>query len=62
MVEAGGSDAFWQNGYKWALCTARMLQDYEVTWFEEPLKSDALDDYVLLRREAPVPISGFKTV
>jgi D-galactarolactone cycloisomerase len=58
MVDAGGSDAFWPNGYKWALRTARMLQDYEVTWFEEPLKPDALDDYVLLRRNAPVPISG----
>ena len=58
MVDAGGSDAFWQNGYKWALRTARMLQDYEVAWFEEPLKPDALDDYVLLRRNAPVPISG----
>jgi D-galactarolactone cycloisomerase len=58
MVDAGGSDAFWQNGYKWALRTARMLQDYEVAWFEEPLRPDAIDDYVLLRRNAPVPISG----
>ena len=58
MVDAGGSDAFWQNGYKWALRTARMLRDYEVSWFEEPLKPDAIDDYVLFRRNAPVPISG----
>jgi L-alanine-DL-glutamate epimerase-like enolase superfamily enzyme len=58
MVDAGGSDAFWPNGYKWALRTAQMLQDYEVTWFEEPLRPDALDDYILLRRNAPVPISG----
>jgi L-alanine-DL-glutamate epimerase-like enolase superfamily enzyme len=35
-----------------------MLQDYEISWFEEPLKPDAIDDYVLLRRNAPVPISG----
>lgn len=58
MVDAGGSDAFWKNGYKWALRTARMLQEYEVQWFEEPLKPDALDDYILLRRNAPVPVSG----
>jgi L-alanine-DL-glutamate epimerase-like enolase superfamily enzyme len=58
MVDAGGSDAFWPNGYKWALRTARMLRDYEVTWFEEPLKPDALDDFILLRRHTPVPISG----
>lgn len=58
MVDAGGSDAFWKNGYKWALRTASMLADYQVYWFEEPLKSDALDDYIMLRRVTPIPISG----
>lgn len=58
MVDAGGSDAFWRQGYKWALRTAQMLSDYDVMWFEEPLKPDALDDYVLLRQAAPVPIAG----
>lgn len=58
MVDAGGSDAFWKQGYKWAFRTAQMLSDYEVAWFEEPLKPDALEDYVLLRQRAPVPISG----
>jgi len=58
MVDAGGSDAFWNNGYKWALRTSQMLVDYDVAWFEEPLKPDALQDYILLRQKAPVPISG----
>ena len=58
MVDAGGSDAFWKQGYKWALRTAQMLADYEVAWFEEPLKPDALHDYVQLRQRAPVPIAG----
>ena len=58
MVDAGGSDAFWSNGLKWALRTAEMLAAYDVAWFEEPLKPDALDDFVLLRRQAPVPIAG----
>jgi len=58
MVDAGGSDAFWHQGYKWALRTAHMLADYGVAWFEEPLKPDALEDYVLLRRASPVPIAG----
>ena len=58
MVDAGGSDAFWKQGYKWALRTAHMLAEYDVVWFEEPLKPDALDDYILLRRESPVPIAG----
>jgi D-galactarolactone cycloisomerase len=58
MVDAGGSDAFWQPGYKWALRTAHMLAQYNVGWFEEPLRPDALDDYVMLRRAAPLPIAG----
>jgi D-galactarolactone cycloisomerase len=58
MVDAGGSDAFWNQGYKWALRTAQMLADYDIAWFEEPLKPDALQDYVLLRQRAPVPIAG----
>jgi D-galactarolactone cycloisomerase len=58
MVDAGGSDAHWGNRYKWALRTAHMLAQYEVAWFEEPLHPDALDEYVLLRRAAPLPIAG----
>ncbi len=58
MVDAGGSDAFWRQGYKWALRTAEMLAEYEVAWFEEPLRPDALEDYTLLRQAAPLPISG----
>ena len=58
MVDAGGSDAFWPHGYKWALRTAHMLAAHDVAWFEEALPPDSLDDYVALRRAAPVPIAG----
>lgn len=58
MVDAGASNAFWSQDYKWALRTAEMLADYEVAWFEEPLPPDAMDDYVQLRRRASVPIAG----
>jgi D-galactarolactone cycloisomerase len=58
MVDAGGSDAYWGNGYKWAMRTAQMLADYDVYWFEEALHPDALEDYVQLRRNSPVPIAG----
>ncbi len=58
MVDAGASDAYWPHGYKWALRTAEMLAKYDVTWFEEPLLPDAMNDYVELRRRAIVPISG----
>src|SRR5262249_46042090 len=58
MVDAGGSDAFWSQGLKWALRTADMLAAYDVAWFEEALKPDALQDYVTLRHSAPLPIAG----
>jgi D-galactarolactone cycloisomerase len=58
MVDPGGSDAFWPGDYKWALRTAHMLAAYNVYWFEEPLRPDDLDDFVLLRRQSPVPIAG----
>ncbi|HEV1286719.1 MAG TPA: mandelate racemase/muconate lactonizing enzyme family protein [Bryobacteraceae bacterium] len=58
MVDAGASDAFWPQNYKWALRTAEMLAGYHVAWFEEPLLPDALDDYIALRRASKVPIAG----
>jgi L-alanine-DL-glutamate epimerase-like enolase superfamily enzyme len=35
-----------------------MLEHYQVTWFEEALHPDALEDFVRLREHSPVPISG----
>ena len=58
MVDAGGSDAYWTHGYKWALNAARMLANYDVYWFEEPLQPDALEDFVLLREHSPLAIAG----
>ena len=62
MVDAGGSDAYWKQGYKWALRTAEMLAEYDTAWFEEALRPDDLDDFVLLRNNAKVPISGGETL
>lgn len=58
FVDAGASDAHWPHGLKWAMRTAEMLKDYDVGWFEEALKPDALEDYCDLRRASPVPIAG----
>lgn len=58
MVDAGGSDAYWTNGYRWALNAAKMLADYDVHWFEEALVPDAVEDFAKLREHSPVPISG----
>jgi L-alanine-DL-glutamate epimerase-like enolase superfamily enzyme len=58
FVDAGASDAYWPQGLKWAIRTAQMLQGYNVGWFEEALRPDAIDDHCALRRESPVPIAG----
>jgi D-galactarolactone cycloisomerase len=57
MVDAGGSEAFWPHGYKWALRTAQMLAAYDVVWFEEALPPDDLDGFIELRRHAPLWIA-----
>jgi L-alanine-DL-glutamate epimerase-like enolase superfamily enzyme len=62
MVDAGGSDAFWTNGLKWALRASEMLAEYDVAWFEEALRPDDLEDFVQLRRASAVPISGGETL
>jgi D-galactarolactone cycloisomerase len=58
MVDAGGSDAFWHQGYKWAIRTADMLAEHGVEWFEEALPPDNLADYALLRKNSRIPIAG----
>ena len=58
MVDAGGSDQFWPHGYKWALERSKMLADYDVVWFEEPLPPDDIDGFARLRDHSPVPIAG----
>ncbi|MEA3406943.1 MAG: mandelate racemase/muconate lactonizing enzyme family protein [Chloroflexota bacterium] len=58
MVDAGGSGQFWPHEYKWALEKAHMLKEYDVAWFEEPLRPDDIEGYILLREHAPLPISA----
>ena len=57
MVDAGGSEQYWPRRYKWALETAHMLKEYGVVWFEEALPPDDIEDFILLRQHAPLPIS-----
>lgn len=58
MVDAGGSEQFWPHGLNWARETAKMLADFDIVWFEEPLPPDDLDGYVELTRQSPVPIAS----
>jgi L-alanine-DL-glutamate epimerase-like enolase superfamily enzyme len=61
-VDAGGSDAYWPQGLRWALRTSQMLADHGVAWFEEPLSPDDLDSFRSLTAQAAVPISGGETL
>lgn len=58
FVDAGASDAYWPHGLKWALRAADMLAAYDVGWFEEAVKPDALEDFKTLRARSRVPIAG----
>ena len=58
LVDAGGSEEYWPHGFKWALNTAKMLAEYDIGWFEEPLPPDDLEGYIRLREAAPLPIAG----
>jgi D-galactarolactone cycloisomerase len=58
FVDAGASDAHWPHGLKWAIRTADMLAGLGVGWFEEPLRPDAIEDYIALRRASRLPIAG----
>jgi D-galactarolactone cycloisomerase len=58
LGDAGTSDAHWPHGLKRAIRTAEMLTDYEVVWFEEALRPDAIDDFVALRADTQIPVAG----
>jgi L-alanine-DL-glutamate epimerase-like enolase superfamily enzyme len=58
MVDAGGSEQFWPHGLTWARETARMLGEYDVTWFEEALRPDDLDGFKELRQSSSVLIAS----
>lgn len=57
MVDAGGSEQFWPHGVAWARETARMLGDYDITWFEEALRPDDVDGFAEIKPHSPVPIT-----
>ncbi len=57
LVDAGGSYPYWPLRLKDALERARMLADYGVYWFEEPLEPDDLEGYARLTDASPVKIA-----
>jgi len=58
MIDAGGSEDFYNVTYKRALETAKMMRDYNVEWYEEALRPDDIDGFIKLREHSPVRISS----
>jgi D-galactarolactone cycloisomerase len=57
MIDAGGSYPYWPLRFKDALERAKMLADFGVYWFEEPLAPDDLEGYARLTDASPVKIA-----
>jgi len=57
LIDAGGSYPHWPLRFKDALERARMLGNYGVYWFEEPLAPDDLEGYARLTDASPVKIA-----
>jgi L-alanine-DL-glutamate epimerase-like enolase superfamily enzyme len=57
LIDAGGSYPFWRLRLKDVLERAKMLAQYHVYWFEEPLAPDDLEGYARLTDLSPVKIS-----
>ncbi len=58
MIDAYGSDAAWTGNLDWALKTARVLEELDYLWFEEPLAPTAYEDFVRLTQGSNIAIAG----
>lgn len=57
LIDAGGSNPYWASRLKDALERAKMLANYNVYWYEEPLTPDDVDGYERLTELSPVKIA-----
>jgi D-galactarolactone cycloisomerase len=58
MFDAYGSDPNWTGDFDWALKTAKVLEELDYLWFEEPLAPTAYRDFVRLTQDANLAIAG----
>jgi L-alanine-DL-glutamate epimerase-like enolase superfamily enzyme len=58
MLDAYGSDPAWTADFDWALRTARILEELDYLWFEEPLEPRAFVDFARLTRQTGIAIAG----
>lgn len=58
MLDVYGSDSAWSPELDWAIKTAKVLQDLDFLWFEEPLSPRSIDDFVRLTQLSDIAIAG----
>lgn len=58
MLDVYGSDPKWVGSPDWAYRTAKVLEELDFLWFEEPFAPEAYDDYVRLTQDTNIAISG----
>ena len=58
MLDVYGSDPNWTPDFDWAVKTAKVLEELDYLWFEEPLTPEAFDDYVRLTKLSNIAIAG----
>ena len=58
MIDAYGSDPAWTANFDWALKTAKVLEELDYLWFEEPLTPTAYEDFVQLTQQTNIAIAG----
>ena len=46
---------------KQAIAFAREVEDLDITWFEEPVRTDDIDGAADVRRSTTIPIAGYET-
>jgi len=58
MIDTYASDPQWTGGFDWALKTARVLEELDYLWFEEPLAPTAYEDFARLTQCTNLAIAG----
>ncbi len=58
MLDTYASDPKWRGDLDWALKTAKVLEELDYLWFEEPLKPEAFEDFIQLTQLANIAIAG----
>ena len=58
MLDVYGSNPYWTPDFDWAVKTAKVLEELDYLWFEEPLTPEAVHDYARLAQSSKIAIAA----